>query len=133
MDCSLDPFFLSMLSCIGQCIHVIHTNNFNRKNLINRKKSMLKTDNLMTTLWTIYNPKHETTKLEMKDGTKNVYMTFHEIMCGAFFKNTNCNSLLCYIFLVWANTSFISPPICDNSFCCIRQTISPFSSNIQRA
>ncbi len=42
----------------------------------------------MTTLWIIYNLKHETTKLEMKDGAKNVYLTFHETMCGAFFKNT---------------------------------------------
>ncbi len=33
---------------------------------------MLEIDSLMMTLWTIYNPKHETTKLEMKDGAKNV-------------------------------------------------------------
>lgn len=47
---------------------------------------MLETNSLMTTLWTIYNPKHETTKLEMKDGDLNVYLTFHEIMCGGVFQ-----------------------------------------------
>jgi hypothetical protein len=93
---------------------------------------MLETNSLMTTLWIIYNLKHETTKVETKDGATDVYLTFHEIMCGAFFKNTNCNSFLCYIFLVYANTGFISPPIYDNSFCCIRQNINPFSFNIQR-
>jgi hypothetical protein len=89
MDCFLDPFFLSMLSYIKECIHAIHTFNFNIKTPINFLKSMLETNSLMTTLWTIYNLKHETTELEMKDGAKNVYLTFHEIMCGAFSKNTN--------------------------------------------
>jgi hypothetical protein len=74
MDCFLDPFFPSMLSCIEQCIHAIHIFNFDIKTLINQKKSMLETNSLMTTLWIIYNPKHETTKLEMKDGAKNVIL-----------------------------------------------------------
>lgn len=111
MDCFLDPFFLSMLSCIEQCIHAMHIFKFNIKTLINQKKSMVKIDNLLTTVWTFYNPKHETIELEMKDGTRNVYLTFHEIKCQTFFKNTNCYSLLCYIFLIWVNMGFISLPI----------------------
>jgi hypothetical protein len=44
----------------------------------------------------------------MKDGAKNVYLTFHEIMCGVFLKNTSCNSFLCYIFPIWVDKGFMS-------------------------